>query len=179
MASRHEEGWDQTYHQHCPQELPWELGKPREGLVKLVNSERVQPGKTLDLCCGAGSNTVYLAEKGFKVTTLDISDKAVFYAKDKARKSEVSINFLIGNFTSLPFKAHEFDFAFDFGCFHHVPAVKRTTYIKGVYRVLKPKAACFLVCFSDKNGVAWNHLRKAQIRELFQDWFKIEQIDHV
>ena len=179
MPSRHEEGWDKTYHKHRPQDLPWELGKPRESLVKLVNSGRVKPGKALDLCCGAGSNTVYLAEKGFNVTTLDISDKAVFYAKDKAGEAEVSINFLIGNFTSLPFKAHEFNFAFDFGCFHHVPTEERTTYIEGVYRVLKPKATCFLVCFSYKNGIAWNHFRKAQIQKLFQDWFKIEQIDHV
>ncbi len=103
----------------------------------------------------------------------------MFYAKNKAGKAEVSINFLIGNFTSLPFKTHEFDFAFDLGCFYHVPTEERTAYIKGVFRVLKPKATCFLVCFSYGNGVAWNHFRKAQIKKLFQDWFRIEQMDHV
>jgi len=76
--------------------LPWELGKPRRVLVELVDSGRVEPSKALDLCCGAGTNPVYLAKKGFNVTALDISDKAVEYAKEKAHKAEVDINFLVG-----------------------------------------------------------------------------------
>lgn len=179
MSSRHEEGWDRIYHRYSPEDLPWELGKPRKGLVELVNSGRIRPSKVLDLCCGAGSNTVYLAEQGFSVTTLDISDKAVVYAKSKADEAEVGIDFLVGSFLSLPFRNQKFDFAFDFGCFHHVAAEKRTAFIEGIYRVLKPKGTYFLVCFSYKNGPAWNHFRKVQILKLFQGRFEIDQIEHV
>lgn len=179
MASRHEGGWDRVYHRKQPEDLPWELGKPRKGLVKLVTSGRIRPSKTLDLCCGAGSNTVYLAATGFDVTTLDISEQAVLYAKSKADDAEVTINFLVGSFLSLPFGSQKFDFAFDFGCFHHVAAEKRSAFIEGVARVLKPNATYFLVCFSYKNGHAWNHFRRAQIQQLFQDQFKIEQTKHV
>lgn len=146
--------------------------------MELVDSGRVKPGKILDLCCGAGTNPIYLAVKGFDVTALDISDRAVGYAKEKANKVGVDTNFLVGDFLSLPFKSVEFDFAFDFGCFHHVEVRNRITFIKGVYRVLKPKGTYFLVCFSYKNGPAWNHFRKEQIVELFRDHFKIERIRH-
>jgi ubiquinone/menaquinone biosynthesis C-methylase UbiE len=179
MASRHHTGWDEIYHRYRPEQLPWELGKPRKGLVELVKSGLVASGKVLDLCCGAGTNTAYLAKKGFDVTALDISDEAVRYANKKAREEEVDINLLVGDNLRLPFKSEEFDFAFDFGCFHHVKPDNRTTFITGVHRVLKPKSAYFLVCFSDKNGPAWNHFRKQQIVNLFTGYFDIEWIKHV
>jgi len=179
MTSRHHTGWDEVYHHYRPEYLPWELGKPRKGLVELIESGSVAPGKVLDICCGAGTNPVYLAKKGFDVTALDISDKAVGYAKEKAREKEAKINFLVGDFLKLPFKSEEFDFAFDFGCFHHVEPKDRTTFIAGVHRVLKPKSTYFLTCFSYRNGPAWNHFRKEQIVELFTDYFSIERIRHV
>ena len=179
MPSRHETGWDRIYHRYRPESLPWELGKPRKILVELVESGRVAPGKTLDLCCGAGTNPVYLATKGFDVTALDISDKAVEYAKEKADKTALVINFLVTDFLSLPFRREEFDFAFDLGCFHHVEVKYRPTFITGVFRILKPKATYFLVCFSYKNGPAWNHFRRDQIVDLFGDYFEIEWIRHV
>jgi ubiquinone/menaquinone biosynthesis C-methylase UbiE len=178
MSSRHDRGWDRIYHHYRPKWLPWELGKPRGVLVELVDSGRVVPGISLDLCCGAGTNPIYLAKKGFEVTALDISDGAVKYARERAYESEVDINFLVGNFWSLPFRDKEFDFAFDFGCFHHVEVNHRMTFIKGVYRVLRPKGTYLLVCFSYKNGPSWNHFRKEQILELFRDYFRIEWIKH-
>lgn len=65
MGSEYEE-WDEIYRKYPLEALPWELGRPRKILVDLVESRRIKRGKTLDLCCGAGSNTVYLAQKGFK-----------------------------------------------------------------------------------------------------------------
>ena len=147
--------------------------------MELVESGRVVPGRVLDLCCGAGTNPVYLAKKGFDVTALDISDKAVEYAKERAHEAEVEVAFFVGDFIYLPFKREQFDFAFDFGCFHHVQLTDRITFIKGVYRVLKPKGTYFLVCFSYKNGLAWNHFRREQIVELFEGFFEIEWIRHV
>jgi len=159
--------------------LPWELGKPRRVLMELVDSGLVTSGKALDLCCGAGTNPIYMARKGFGVTAVDISDKAVEYAKEQAFRASVSINFLIADFLRLPFRSEEFDFAFDFGCFHHVEMTNRTAFIKGVHRVLKPKGTYLLACFSYKNGPAWNHFTKGQILEFFENYFQIKWIKHV
>lgn len=179
MSSHHDVGWDRIYHRHRPECLPWELSEPRKALVELVDSRRVVPGKALDLCCGAGTNPVYLAREGFQVTALDISDKAIEYATEKARKEKVFIHFVISDFLNLPIKSREFDFVFDFGCFHHVEVKDRVTFIKGVQRVLKPESTYFMVCFSHMNGPAWNHLTKEQIVELFGDSFDIQRIRHV
>jgi 2-polyprenyl-3-methyl-5-hydroxy-6-metoxy-1,4-benzoquinol methylase len=101
MSSRHDIGWDRIYHRYRPESLPWELGKPRRVLVELVDSGRVAPGKALDLCCGAGTNPIYMAKKGFNVAALDISDKAVEYVKRQAFRANVSINFLVARASPL------------------------------------------------------------------------------
>jgi SAM-dependent methyltransferase len=179
MSARHDTGWDRIYHRYRPKSLPWELGKPRSVLTELLDSRRIVKGKALDLCCGVGTNPLYMAKKGLDVTAFDISDKAVEYAKQEASKAGVGINFLVADFLSLPFKSGKFDFAFDFGCFHHVEIKNRTIFIEGICRVLKPKATYLLVCFSYKNGSAWNHFTKEQILELFDDYFEIGRIKHV
>ncbi|MFW6110587.1 MAG: class I SAM-dependent methyltransferase [Thermoproteota archaeon] len=102
MSNRHETGWNGIYHNRHPNSLPWELGESRELLVTLVDSGDLTPCKTLDLCCGVGTNPIYLATEGFTVTALDISDKAIEYAKDQASKKGVNLNFLVANFLKLP-----------------------------------------------------------------------------
>lgn len=79
---------------------------------------------------GAGTNTVYLAKKGFQVTGIDISSKAVEYARKKADQANVEIKFMVQNFLDLPFEDEEFDFVFDRGCFHHVKIEDRGTFLK-------------------------------------------------
>jgi ubiquinone/menaquinone biosynthesis C-methylase UbiE len=178
-VSRHEAGWDRIYHHYPSESMPWELGKPRKSLVELVESEKIKPSKTLDLCCGAGTNPLYLAKQGFDVTAIDISDGAVKLSKKRIYQENVEMKLLVGSFLMLPFKDNIFDFVFDMGCFHHVETKNRTSFIRGVHNVLKPKGTYFLTCFSYKNGPAWNHFTKRQITELFGEPFRIEWIRHV
>lgn len=179
MSSRHEKGWDRIYHWRSLQSLPWELGKPRKVLVELVEHGTIIPSKALDLCCGAGTNPIYLAKKGFEVTALDVSDKAMEYAKEAASKEGVDMFLIVADFLKLPLVSSGFNFVFDFGCFHHVDVEDRNSFIKGVHRVLKPRGTYMMTCFSYKNGPAWNHFTVEEITELFRDYFKIEWIKHV
>ncbi|MBL7201233.1 MAG: methyltransferase domain-containing protein [Anaerolineae bacterium] len=51
--------------------MPWETG-PREELVGLVDSGRIAPCRAIDLGCGTGSNSIFLAQRGFEVTGVDL-----------------------------------------------------------------------------------------------------------
>jgi len=171
--------WDRVYREYPLEELPWELGRPREVLVRAIESGKVKPGKALDICCGAGTNTVYMARKGFKVTGLDISSQAIKYARQKARRAGVEMRFIVGNTLDFPFEDEEFDFIFDMGCFHHILIQDREKFIEGVCRILKrDKGQYLLVCFSSRNGSAWNHFTKEQLVQLFSDRFKFQNVEH-
>jgi len=49
------EKWDRIYRKFSLEALPWELGRPREVLVDLVEKGLIPKGKALDICCGAGN----------------------------------------------------------------------------------------------------------------------------
>jgi len=178
MGSGYEE-WDRIYRRYPLEVLPWELGRPRKVLVELVEKGLIKKGRVLDICCGAGTNAIYLAKKGFQVTGIDISPKAIEIAKEKARQANAKTQFRVQNFLNLPFKDEEFDFVFDMGCFHHVKVKDRGIFINGVHRVLKKGGSYFIFCFSDRNGPAWNHFTKEQIIQLFSNLFKIKNIEQV
>lgn len=171
------EEWDEAY-AHPLTELPWELGRPRPQLVKLVESGKVKPGKALDICCGVGTNTVYLASKGFEVSGIDISRRAIAIAKKKAELAGVKIRFRVGNSVRLPYDDEEFDFVFDMGCFHHIHPEDRRSYIAGVHGVLKEGGKYNMTCFSWRNGPAWNHFAEEQLREIFSPFFNILEVEH-
>jgi len=72
MAQKDKEKWDKKY-----KENPSLLGqkKSSEKLKNIINY--IKKGKALEIACGAGRNSIYLANKGFEVEALDISDVAI------------------------------------------------------------------------------------------------------
>jgi 2-polyprenyl-3-methyl-5-hydroxy-6-metoxy-1,4-benzoquinol methylase len=164
--------WDEIYRLYPIEKLGWELGKPRPILVKYLQNGLLPKGRVLDICCGIGTNTVYLAQNGFEVTGIDISPTAVGIAKQKAKAATVSINFLVESFLYLTFKDGEFDFVWDMGCFHHVVEIERDSFIQEIYRVLSDDGEYMLTCFSDRNGQAWNYFSRQKIIDLFSDLFE-------
>jgi len=148
-------------------------------LIRMIESGRVKPGRALDICCGAGTNTVYMTQKGFVVTGLDISAQAIKYAKQKAHEAGVKVKFIVGNALDFSFEDEEFDFVFDMGCFHHIHVKDREKFIEGLCRILKhDKGQCLLVCFSARNGPAWNHFTREQLIQLFSSRFKFLSVEH-
>lgn len=63
--------------------------EPENALVKHLKC--LQPGSVLDVACGDGRNTLFLAEKGFRVTGIDFSEKALERLKNFALKSNLSV----------------------------------------------------------------------------------------
>ncbi len=177
MGSNYGE-WAEVYRNYPPEELGWELGKPRPILVEYIQKGLLPSGKALDLCCGAGTNTVYLAQNEFDVTAIDISKTAIEIAHKKAAKAKVNIDFLAESFIDLPFRDGVFDFVWDMGCFHHVEIEDRPRFIAGVNRVLKSGGAYMLTAFSYRNGVGWNLFRKQQLIDLFQRDFSLGDFQH-
>lgn len=175
LAKSHYEGWKEVYREGEKGIYPWDLGRPRDFLVEFIEKGMIRGASALDTCCGLGTNGLYLAEKGFKVTGIDISDEAVKIARRKARESGKAdkIDLQIRNFMNMEFESETFDFVLDVGCFHHVAVEDRRLFIRNVHRVLRLGGRYLLMCFSDRMGPSWNHFSERQIRDLFSDTFAI------
>src|SRR3989344_9402264 len=108
-----EDQWENNYQTADVSSLPWETFKPPSRLVKLIDSGKIKIGKAIDLGCGLGTNSIYLAQRGFQVTALDISKTALKYAEEKAKSACVKIKFVQGFSHKLDFPDKTFSLVFD------------------------------------------------------------------
>jgi SAM-dependent methyltransferase len=81
---------------------PWDAGRPSPELRRVVHQFEIEPCRTLELGCGAGIHSVWLAERGFKVTSVDVSPFAVKRADRHARAAGVNVHFVVADVFQLP-----------------------------------------------------------------------------
>ena len=112
---RDRESWDQRY---VDDALPWDRGTPDPHLQKVIEQHGVGAGKALDIGCGTGTNALWLAERGFEVSGLDISPTAIARARDKVAAAGIRCQLFDGDFLADPIPGAPFDFVYDRGCFH-------------------------------------------------------------
>lgn len=65
--------WESRY---AERDRIW-TGRPNHGLVEALADVAPAPGTALDLGCGEGGDAIWLAEQGWEVTAVDISDTAL------------------------------------------------------------------------------------------------------
>lgn len=164
--------WEDIYKNVPLDEIPWHSEKPPLSLVRNIQS--IERGLAIDLCCGAGTNSIFLAKNGFKVTGIDVSETAVKIARKMAEKEGLHIDFKVADV--LDFRTgKKFDFAFDRGCFHHMPVSKRRMFAENLSGMLKKRGRFQLMAFSERNGFE-KSLSKEEIRGVFSGFFEIGKI---
>ena len=182
---------DRIYQKVPLDKIPWNSETPPDALVQLVQDRKVRPCRTIDLGCGAGNYAIYLAGLGFDVTGVDSSPTAIKIAAENAKKRGVRCRFIIADLLG---DLHEvtgmFDFGFDWEFLHHIFPEDRETYIRNVYKILKPEATYFSVCFSEKDpqfggkgkyrktriGTTLYFSSESELRELTSPYFRIREI---
>jgi len=101
----------------------------------------------IDIGCGEGVNTIYLAKKGLKITGVDFSKTGLDTARKLAKKENVEIDFIQDDALVLSnFKDDSFDFGICSGCLHMlVTQSDRNKLLKQIKRVLKADGIFFLL----------------------------------
>ncbi|NGZ77003.1 class I SAM-dependent methyltransferase [Saccharibacillus alkalitolerans] len=127
--------------------------------------------KVLDLCCGMGRHSLSLAEKGYEVTGMDLSDVLL----DEAKKEEGAerVRWVQGDMRELPFADGEFDAVVNlftsFGYFEE--DAEHVRVLNEIRRVLRPGGR-FIIDFMNPPHVK-RHLKPYTERE--EEGLKIEE----
>ncbi|HYK05470.1 MAG TPA: class I SAM-dependent methyltransferase [Thermoanaerobaculia bacterium] len=99
-----------------PKRLPWHRDTPPDILAEAV-AARNGRGRALDVGCGAGVYTTWLAEQGMEATGLDLFPEALEMARARAAAKNVNVTFVAGDlFAFVPDRP--FELVFDSGCLH-------------------------------------------------------------
>ncbi|WP_066255231.1 class I SAM-dependent methyltransferase [Neobacillus drentensis] len=64
-------------------------------------SDYLKGGTALDLACGLGGNSLFLARLNYQVHAVDISDVAITYVRDQAEKDHLKIQAQVCDLTEL------------------------------------------------------------------------------
>jgi len=112
---RDRESWEQRY---ADEQLPWDSGEVDLHLVEVLERHGIEAGKALEIGCGTGTNTIWLAEQGFEVTALDIAQNAIAKAEAKVARAGIRCRLLVGNFLVDEVPGAPYRFVYDRGAFH-------------------------------------------------------------
>jgi SAM-dependent methyltransferase len=139
--------WRSTYEQTAYDQLPWFDPGPSPPIRRAAEERFLADGgEVLDIGCGAGSNVLFLAERGYRAHGVDLSPGAVAAARQRATAARLTVDIREGDALALAFADGSLDGVVDHGCFHTLPIARREEYAEEVHRVLRPGGS-FVLCW--------------------------------
>lgn len=127
----------------------------------------------LDAGCGTGKCSIPFAKLGFKVIGVDISEKAIEVACQKAEEAKLSIIFRVADLEALPFEDNTFDIVFCGGVLHHFPSLNKVE--KELHRVLKEKGKLFAYEANRSNPITFLFFTFANLSRKFLALSSVER----
>lgn len=93
----------------------------------------------LDMGCGFGRNSIFMAKHGYNVSAFDLSEHGVKMTKEKAEKEGVKIkNLCVADMLKMPYKDGTFDCILAFNVIEHTNKKGFDKVLKEIKRILKP-----------------------------------------
>ncbi len=124
-------------------------GEARFRQLALQELEISSDTKILDLCCGAGQTTEFLAAKSEQVTGLDVSPIALTRAAKKVPQAK----YVEGLAQNMPLADNQFDLVHTSSALHEMTPEELEQILQEVHRVLKPGGILTLVDFHPPTNV--------------------------
>jgi SAM-dependent methyltransferase len=150
----------------------WHLSSASPELIEALDSGWLhRPGRVLDLGCGLGSETAYLAELGFDACGVDISRAALA----GARELHPGLELVRADVRALPFADATCDFLLDRGTFHYLKPADRARYAREARRVLRPNGRFLLRACLRSRG-SRNAMSEEAITDAFEGWRMVSTI---
>ncbi|MCX6723403.1 MAG: class I SAM-dependent methyltransferase [Candidatus Staskawiczbacteria bacterium] len=155
--------WNEIYKENG--KVFFEPQEDMPGMVKEFKKHKVK--KILDLGCGTGRHSVYLAKKGFEVYGIDIAEEGIRQAKQWLKSEKLKANLKIGSiYERLPYENDFFDAIISTYTIHHQRIEKIRKAIQEIERILKPGGFIFI------------NARKRKFRKFYLAGTIIEKYGH-
>ncbi len=145
---------------------------------KMFLLESLKTGMILDIGCGTGEQSLFLAKRGYHVVGVDISRKMLTKANESAKDALLKdrLSLVIASAEALPFRDKSFDGLISiFGVFNHIPGEDHA--FQETHRVLRSGGRAVLTVVNRWNLTWWiNALLKCKIRWLISSMRSKEYI---
>ncbi|WP_197373175.1 class I SAM-dependent methyltransferase [Mycolicibacterium baixiangningiae] len=152
---------------------PWDGHPLAASLRDLIEGDGALPaGAALDIGCGTGDTSIYLAEHGWTVTGADYVDRALAKARVKAAEKGVLVSFVRADATRLSTEGvgSGFTLIVDNGCLHGMNDDDRDAYVREVTAVAAPGAHLLIVAFVPGGSFGVPGIEPGEVERRFADW---------
>lgn len=160
---------------------PWD-GHPLSTMVRelVEGTDKLPPGLALDVGCGTGDTSIYLARHGWQVTGADFTPKALEKARTKARAAGAAVDFVHADVTHLSQAgiSGPFELIVDNGCFHGMSHGDRDRYVQEISAAAAPGARLLMIAFEPSGRIGPPGVGQAEIeRRLTPGWALVSATD--
>jgi cyclopropane fatty-acyl-phospholipid synthase-like methyltransferase len=165
-----------------PEKLPWHQDEPPRLLIDAVRAAG-NSSRALDIGCGAGVFSVWMAQQGMDVTGLDLFPEAIAMARARANEKGVNVTWVTGDlFEYVP--PQPFDLVFDSGCLHALVGGSVPAYKKKLLDWLTARGTFVLGHWGKRHAFDWRPIgprRRSEetIQNLFAPELKLREKDVV
>lgn len=166
---------------------PWDTGTvPPEVVALVTGPDAPPPGRALDVGCGTGTNSVYLAQHGWQVTGVDFIPLALDRARARAAAAsldEARVRFVAADISDPGFLPDHppVSFWLDIGCLHSLQPSDQPTYAEHAHRLIAPGGRLLLYAFCPYLRLRDGRPRgvdPATVEDSFRPAFAIERVQH-
>jgi SAM-dependent methyltransferase len=158
----------------------WDIGRQQSAIVRLATAGSIA-GPVIEVGCGTGENSLYLASLGYDVVGIDLARRAIDKARAKAeqRAAGGTVEFVVWDALNVAELRRAFQTAIDVGLFHSLQPEQRSRYAAALHEALLPGGRAYLLCWSARNPLGYGpeRISKSDIRASFRSGWSIEAID--
>lgn len=105
--------------------------------------------RVLDLGCGAGRHTVFLAKERFEVTACDFSEPGLRETIARCSAENLTVGTSLCEADNLPFASNLFAGVLCYGVLYYLPRKRFEKAVSEIFRVLQPGGHAFIVTRTD------------------------------
>jgi SAM-dependent methyltransferase len=156
---------------------PWDGHPLSSNLQELIEGPAALPADSvIDIGCGTGDLSIYLARHGWQVTGVDVAAKALKQARAKAAAEQVQVNFVRADATrvsSTPGMGGAFTLILDCGCLHGMSDDDRDRYVRELHAIAAPHARLLVLAFIPGGQSGVRGIDEAEIQRRFSSQWRL------
>lgn len=159
----------------------WDSNETPQEVQEAFQAGGIPPGAALDLGCGTGTNTIFMAKQGRQAFGLDFVPEAIKKAQIKARQAGIDgcVQFQVADVTRLnEMGLPPSGFALDMGCFHGLSLDGQRCYAEGLAKTMIPGGRYMLYTIDPRKEAGFSFgMRPEAVEAIFAPWFDVVRME--
>ena len=140
-------------------------------LDRVLADDLPAPGRrALDVGCGTGRDAIHLVKKGWQVTAVDLEERALEKARQRAAEEGTEVDWVIGDVTNLGALGMQpgYSLIYDMGCIQGLPDEAAERAAEGITALAAANATLLFLAFArDRRMILPRGMDRQHIEALF------------